>query len=516
MTFTRTFAALLAATAVTLSAGIASAQTLVVARGGDANSLDPAEGRSFEAIKVADWTFDGLVRFDGNSQKIVPALAESWTTAPDGLSWTFKLRPGVKFHDGTPVNADAVVFSLERQRDKAHPYHCKACRRWGAKFGPVTKTEKIDDMTVKISLEAPFPVLLVNAAFYVGYIVSPTAVMKDPEGFRKNPVGTGPFKFVRWERDNVIELVRNDDYYLGKPKVERLVVRVIPDNDVRLLALKKGEVHVAYGMPFAQFPSIDKDPALNLYQSGTLGISMMQINVEKKPFDNVKVRRAIQHAINRDRIFKTAFYSLGMPADQLIPPTWWGHSKNATKYEYDVDKAKALMKEAGVSGTITAELLSFSAPRPYLPSPSDSIALIKTDLAKIGIDVKIKQMKFSAYRSARTKGEFDFAMGGWVSGTLDPDGMQYPLYHSGGIKRGANWSRWVNAESDALLEKARGMYDQAKREPLYQKSGELIADAAISVFLAHPITAIAARKEVQNIFIHASNWVPLHDVSIAK
>ena len=192
----------LSAVALAASAYAATAETLIVARGNDANSLDPGEGTSFEAIKVADWTFDGLVRFNGNSHEIVPALAESWTISEDGLTWTFKLRQDVTFHDGTPFNAKAVEFSLERQRDPEHPFHCSECRRWSAKFAAIEKTTAIDDHTVEIKLTDPSPALLVNLAFYVGYIVSPTAVMADLEGFRSNPVGTGPFKFVKWERDN--------------------------------------------------------------------------------------------------------------------------------------------------------------------------------------------------------------------------------------------------------------------------------------------------------------------------
>ena len=192
-----------------------AATTLVVGRGADANSLDPPESQSFEAIKCADWSFEGLVRFEGNSHKIVPALATSWSVSEDGLTWTFKLRQGVKFHDGTDFNADAVVFSFERQRDPKHPFHSKYFARWKAKFGQIKLTEKVDDYTVKIHLNTPAPTMLANMAFYVGFIVSPTAVKKDKEGFKKNPVGTGYFKFVKWVKDDYIEYVANKDYWGG-------------------------------------------------------------------------------------------------------------------------------------------------------------------------------------------------------------------------------------------------------------------------------------------------------------
>ncbi len=505
----------LVATMMAAATYTAFAETLIVGRGNDANSLDPAEGTSFEAIKVADWTFDGLVRFNGNSHEIVPALAESWTVSDDGLVWTFNLRSDVTFHDGTPLNADAVVFSLERQRDKEHPYHCGECRRWSAKFAAIEKTSALDDHTVEIKLKEPAPALLVNLAFYIGYIVSPTAVMADPEGFRSNPVGTGPFKFVRWERDNFLEYEANGDYYLGAPKVDRLIVRVIPDNNVRLLALQKGDVHLIYGVPFPQFDEVDNDPELTLHQSPTLGISFMAINTEKPPFDDVRVRRAVNHAINKERIFQTVFYGRGEIANQVIPPTWWGHSPNANDYEYDVEKAKALMTEAGQADGFSTTLSSWTNPRPYLPAPRDAVSLLKSDLAQIGIDVDVQTMNWSTFRESRGKGEYGLTMGGWISGTLDPDGIIYALFHSRYIreKDALNWGRYRDEALDDALSQARAIYDQDERDPLYQEAADRITDAATAVFLAHPITAIATRANLKNVFIHDSNWVPLHEAA---
>ncbi len=494
------------------------AETLIVARGNDANSLDPSECTSFECIKVGDWAFDGLVRFNGNSHEIVPALAESWEVSSDGLTWTFNLRKDVKFHDGTPLNAEAVVFSLERQRDKNHPYHCANCRRWGAKFGMVKETVAVDEHTVNIVLNDPAPALLVNLAFYIGYIISPTAFMKDPENFRNNPVGTGPFKFVQWQRDNFLEYEVNKDYYQGAPKIDKLIVRVIPNNDVRLLALKKGEVHLIYGVPFPQFGAIEEDPNLQIHQSSTLGISGVALNTDKAPFDDIRVRQAVQHAINRDRMFKTVFFGKGEMANQIIPSTWWGHSKDVTTYDYDPEKAKSLLAEAGYGDGIKVTLTSFTNPRPYLPAPRDAVSLVKTDLAEIGIDVTIQTMKWAAYRANRGVGDYNMTMFGWIAGTLDPDGILYALYHSNYIreKDALNFARYKDNRLDAVLDKARTIYDQGERTPLYQEAANIISDAAIGVMFAHPVTAIATRSNVKNVFIHDSNWVPLHEVEITQ
>jgi peptide/nickel transport system substrate-binding protein len=509
---------LIVAVALMGTATVATAQTVIVGRGSDGNSFDPPESESFEAIMMADYAFDGLVRYDGNTLKVAPGLAESWATSEDGLTWTFKLRPGVKFHDGTPVNADAVVFSFERQRDPNHPFYRKTFARWPAKFPTVTKTEKLDDITVKMTLSAPSPTLLTNLAFYVAYIVSPTAVEKNPEGFRNNPVGTGPFKFVRYQKDNFTEYARNDAYWRKPANIQRLVVRTIPDNDVRLLAIKKGELQLAYGISFSQFGEVEQDPNLKLVTSVSLGTSLLSMNVENGPFKEQKVRQAVSHAIDKDRIFKAVFFGYGEKADQMLPKEWFGYVKDGKVYEYDVEKAKALLKEAGFENGFKTTLLTWAAPRPYMPSPRDAAALVKSDLSRIGIDVDIQTLAWNTYRVERGKGTFGLALGGWISSTLDPDGIMFPLLHSSFIRPNdaINWSRWRNEKVDELLTKAGSMYDEAERKKLYEEVGRITMEQAPAVFFANPVNSVVARKELEGVFIHASNWVPLDEVVVKK
>jgi peptide/nickel transport system substrate-binding protein len=493
---------------------VQAAATLIVGRGADANSLDPPESQSFEAILCGDWSFDGLVRFEGNSHKIVPALAESWSMSPDGLTWTFKLRRGVKFHDGMPVNADAVVFSFERQRDKTHPYYSKFFARWEAKFGQIKETRKVDDYTVQILLKEPAPSLLVNLAFYIGYVVSPTAVKKDKEGFRQKPVGTGYFKFVKWLKDDYIEYEAHKDYWDGPPKVDRLIVKVIPDNEVRLLALRKGDIHFAYGIDYQHFDSIQNSKDLKLHTTTTLGISFLALNCEEKPFDNLKVRQAMNHAINRERIFKNVFYGYGAKADQPIPPHWWGHNPKVPPYEYNPEKAKKLLAEAGYPNGFKTDLLTWNNPRPYCPSPRDFVSLVKSDAKRVGVEMDIKMMNWNAFLEARGKGGYGTVLSGWVSGTLDPDGIIYPLFDSKYIRKidAINWARWRNPQADKSMAEARMTYDQNKRNDLYQKVAMEIHKESPAVFVAHPVVALAYRNNVKNIFIHDSHWVPLHQV----
>ena len=487
-----------------------AAGTLVFGRGGDANSLDPAESLSFEAIKCADWSFDGLVRLKGESADVEPALAESWTVSNDGLIWTFKLRKGVKFHDGTPCNADAVVFSFERQRDKNHPYYNKSFTRWNLKFGGIKQTKKVDDYTVQIILNEKFPVLLANLSGYIWYIVSPTAVKNNPNGFRNKPVGTGYFKFVRQVKDSYIEYEANKDYWDGPPKVDKLIVRVIPDNEVRLLSLQKGEVHVADGIDNTHFRDIEKSPNLKLYTAVSLGISYVAMNTEKNgPLANPKVRKALQYAVNEERIFKTVYYGYGERAKQCVPSTWWGHNPNIPGFEYNPERAKKLLADAGYPKGFKTTFLSYTNPRPFCQSPRDYVTLVKSDLEKVGVGVDIIMMRWEAYRDARVKGDFDFCLAGYVSGTQDPDALLYAMFRS---KLNENIARVKNATVDRLLDEGRSTYDQGKREKVYQQLAAEIHELSPWLMSGHPVVSLVARKEVQNIFVHGSTLVPLHKV----
>jgi peptide/nickel transport system substrate-binding protein len=296
--------------------------------------------------------------------------------------------------------------------------------------------------------------------------------------------------------------------------VDRLIVKVIPDNEVRLLALRKGDIHFAYGIDYQHFDSIKNSKDLKLHTTTTLGISFLALNCEEKPFDNLKVRQAMNHAINRERIFKNVFYGYGAKADQPIPPHWWGHNPKVPPYEYNPEKAKKLLAEAGYPNGFKTDLLTWNNPRPYCPSPRDFVSLVKSDAKRVGVEMDIKMMNWNAFLEARGKGGYGTVLSGWVSGTLDPDGIIYPLFDSKYIRKidAINWARWRNPQADKSMAEARMTYDQNKRNELYQKVAMEIHKDSPAVFVAHPVVALAYRNNVKNIFIHDSHWVPLNQV----
>jgi len=492
---------------------MAQGKTIVYGRGTDSLNLDPGLALSSEDFKVTDWMFEGLVRFKGESTDIEPALAQSWEVTPDGKVWTFKLRPGVKFHDGSPLNAAAVKYSFERQFKKDHPHYSARFARWASKFGDMTGADAIDDMTVRLNFTVAQPALLQNLAIYVGYVVSQAAASANPQGFSTNPSGTGPYKFVRWEKNNLIELARNDAYWGGPAKVERVVVRVIPENDVRLLALQKGEIHLTDDLPFNRLAEVAASSTMAVHTVPAYGFSGIYFNLQSKTVGDVRVRQAINHAINRGRIFNVTFFKQGVSADQALPAGSMGYVKNIPAYAYDPDKAKKLLNDAGVAAGTKVNLLAFANPRPFFPSPTDAVAMVKADLARVGIDLNVNMATWADWIAKRRVGEFDMCLGGWTASTLDPDGVLYPLFHSHSIGND-NTARMADPTVDKLLVDARQSLDLKERDRLYQQAASRIADLSAVVFLANPLYSLGMRREVEGAFRNPANQVWLHQVSL--
>jgi ABC-type transport system substrate-binding protein len=387
------------------------AGTFVYVRSSDATFLDIGFSNTTEDVDVGANVLESLLRVDAAGH-ILPALATSWTQTK-GQIWTFKLRPGVKFHDGTPVDADAVVFSVNRYRPDS-PYYYKGrvsnIRRWLG--DSLVQAEAVDAMTVRIILKDPYGFFPSMLAYWGIPVVSPTAVRKLGDNFARQPVGSGPFKFGEWVKDDHITLVANKDYWGGAPGLEQVVYKVVPDPSSRLLELKAGSGHFLKWIQPDQLKVIQGDTSLVLVQRPSSSIGYLAINNTKKPFDNILVRRAIAHAVDRESIVRDVLNGLGIVAVSVIPPWMTGFNPRVRRYPYDRARARELLKEAGFPSGFSTSLWTFNVERAYLPNVLRVAEKVRADLVAVGINARL-QVNDAPVHFAKTDAlEHELAMKG--------------------------------------------------------------------------------------------------------
>jgi len=491
--------------------------TLVFGQAQDTVSLDPNDVDDGFSVNNTSNMFDTLVRFRAETTQVEPSLAESWTVSPDGKTWTFRLRRGVKFHDGTPFNAEAVKFTFERTTDKKHPYYPGSAPYGGFTYQNVTKVDAADDSTVRFTLSAPFSPLLTNLAMFSAAVVSPTAVKKWGKDFFKHPVGTGAFRFVEWVQKDHITMEANKDYWAGRPCVDRLIIRGIPDNTVRLLEMEKGGIHMMDQVNPPDYDRIKKNKGLVLFTGAGLNTGYVALNTTKEPFNDVRVRRAVNMAVNKPALIKAFYEGVGQPAKNPIPPTIWSYNDAVKPYDYDPEGAKKLLAEAGYPNGITTELWWPNRARPYLTQPQKIAEAIQAQLAKGGIRAKLVTFEWGTYLQKISNGEHPMAIVGWIGDNGDPDNFLYVLLSKNEAKKGGNnYSFYANTQVNDLLLKAQQIGDQATRSRHYQQAQEIIARDAPWVPLVHAARVGAYRMEVQNFTLHPLQIWWLHRVWISK
>jgi dipeptide transport system substrate-binding protein len=503
----------LAATALlTCSAGAFAAKTLVYCSEGSPEGFNPqyyTTGTTFDAVSVP--MFNRLVEFEIGTTNIVPGLAESWTAAADGLSYTFKLRKGVKFHSSakfTPTrdfNADDVLFSFNRMADPSIPKTTPGTTY--AYFDDmdmkniVDHVEKIDALTVKFVLkkaEAPF---MANMAMDFNSILSAEYFDKmkaagTPDVIDREPIGTGPFSFVSYQKDAVVRYKAFDAYWGGRPKIDNLVFAITTDASVRYAKLKTGECHVmAFPKP-ADVALMKNDPAINLVQKNGLNVGYIAFNVEKKPFDNKLVRQALNLAVNKKAILDAVFQGAGAVAKNPIPPTLWSYNDKVADYPYDPAKAKALLAQAGYPNGAEIDLWYLPVTRPYNPDGKRMAELIQSDWEKIGVKAKLVTYEWGEYRKRSKTGEQPAMMFGWSGDNGDPDNFFVPLLGCSAVKGGGNVARWCNKDFEDAVQKAKLVTKQADRAALYEKAQVIAKEEAPWITIAHSVRFDPVRKEV--------------------
>jgi peptide/nickel transport system substrate-binding protein len=502
-------------------------KTLIYGRGADSKLLDPIQVTDGESLHVTEQIFDTLVRYEPTSTKVEPSLAESWTTSPDGLKWTFKLRKGVKFQDGTPFNADAVVFNFERWMDKNNPYHKGGEFAYfsymfggfkGEKGAVIKDVKAVDDYTVEFDLNFPQGPFLSNLAMSPFGIASPTAIKKEgPDQFAQKPVGTGPFVFVEWKKNDHITLKKNKNYWRkGYPKLDQIIFRSIPDNTARLTALKSGDIDMMDGLNPNSVGLVKGDSNLQLFNQPGMNVAYLAFNTQKKPFDNPKVRQALNYAVNKEGIIKSFYSGLAEPAINPIPPFMWGYNDKIKDYEFNLDKAKKLLAEAGYPNGFEVDFYAPTEPRPYLPDGKKVAEYMQADFAKIGVKTKIVTYDWQTYLDRTGRGEHSMALFGWNGDNGDPDNFLYVLLDKDNTRTpdAGNIAFYKNDELHDILIKAQRSSDQAERTKLYQQAQEIIKKDAPWVPLVHATVPYAAKKEVTGFIPHPTSTLYLENVDL--
>jgi peptide/nickel transport system substrate-binding protein len=497
-------------------------------RSGDATLLDPADVTDGESVMVVTNLFDTLVAFKRGTTEIEPSLAMEWTTSDDKLVWTFTLREGVTFHDGSPVDADAVVFSFERQSDPKHPARraTSVFSYYQNNFKALEKVEAIDPHTVRFTLKEPYAPFLSALALFNCAIVSPTAFAsegKDADGrykynFAQRPVGSGPFVFESWEKDAQLTLRANKDYWGGAPHVDKLIFKPIVDPQTRLKELEAGSIQGMDNPDLHDLDLIRSNPDLRLLASPGINVCYLAMHTGKKPFDDMRVRQAIAFAIDKKRIIAAAYDNIAQPAVSMCPETMAGYDASLIDRTRDVARAKRLLAEAGYAGGFQTTLWYPVVQRAYLGDPSATAIQIQQDLKEIGIEVTIRKVEWSAMIKGTSNGEHEMCLMGWMADYFDPDDFLYVLLDKDNAVEGTsnNLSFYKGDRVHNLLLEARQTYDWHRRERLYKEAQEILFEEVPTVPLVTVPDFRVVRKDVRGYTIYPAGGEYFRWVSFAR
>jgi ABC-type transport system substrate-binding protein len=504
--------------------------TIVFGRGGDSVGLDPAYETDGNSFMVCDNLYEQLVAYKDETTDIEPGLAKSWKISDDGKTYTFQLREGVNFHDGTPFNANAVVFSIGRMMKDRNlkffgdgfdvPPQERPPEYWVSMEmdDTVGSIEATGEYTVVFNLkrvEAPF---IANVGMDFASIISPAAFMKDPKGFIRNPVGTGPFTFVKWVADDSITLERFADYWNkanGGPYLDKVVFRAIPENSVRFLELKTGNIDICQFPNPADIDLVKKDENLKLVSQPGMNVGYLGFNHTKKLWQNLALRQAVAHAINRQAIVDNIYQGMGQLAKNGIPPTMWGYNDDVPGYAYDVELAKKKLAEAGYpegKGLPEIKLWSMPVPRPYNPEGLKvGIAMIG-DLKKIGITANVTSYDWGTYlkRQREQPDDMDLFQLGWTGDNGDPDNFLAVLFD--GLASPAIRTQWKNERYHELMLQGKTTIDQAKRAEIYKEAQQVMFDDVAVVTVAHSTVIWPMGKNIMNFKLHPTGSVRMKNV----
>jgi peptide/nickel transport system substrate-binding protein len=480
---------------------------LVVARVKDATGLDPAVQTDGLSLTIAQEVLRNLVRFKPGSFDIETDIAKSWTISPDGRTWTFALTHGLKFSDGTALDAKAVKFNFDRWRDSKNRY------RGGFPFAyyadmlggfdgksTITAVDAPSAASVVVHLKNAFTPLLRDLALPSLAIGSPAAIMAGAEAFDQLPIGSGPYLVSEWVHDDHITLSANPLWNGPKPGYATVIVRDIPDQSTSVLSMEKGDIDMLMDPRPDDAKTLASQPGVTLYHPSSNNLMYLAMNVQKKPFDNVLVRRAISYAIDKAAIAQRFYAEGATVGDNWTPVGMLGDNPNVKAYPFDLAKAKALLAQAHAAHFST-ELFYPTAPRPYMPEPQRIAETIQADLAAAGIEVTLEPFEFGIFLHKVQNGEHPMCLIGWTGDNGDPDNFMYPLLDqdSAVLGEAQNYSFWRDPAFHRLMLAGQQTPDGPARAAIYRAANALIHDQAPAISLTHSVVSFAARSSVTGI-----------------
>ena len=502
----------LAASALIAVSG-ASAKTLVYCSEGSPENFYPGINTTGTSFDVSEQIYDGLVGFERGGTSVVPALAEKWTVSKDGLEYVFQLRKGVKWHSNKnfqatrDFNADDIIFMIERQWKESHPYF-KVTSPNHSYFGDMgmpkllKSVDKVDDYTVKIVLNRPEAPFLADLAMQWAGVQSKEyadAMLKagTPEKIDQEPIGTGPFSLVQYQKDAIIRFKAHPTYWAGKAKIDDLIFSITPDASVRWAKVQKAECHV---MPYpnpADLDSIRKDANVQVLEQAGLNVGYLAYNTTKKPFDDVRVRKAINMAIDKNAIISAVYLSTGVAAINPIPPSMWSYNKAIKDDPFNPAEAKKMLAAAGYPNGFSTDLWAMPVQRPYNPNAKRIAELMQADLVKIGVTAEIKSFEWGEYRKRMQAGEHQMGMLGWTGDNGDPDNFLDTLLGCDSAKtNGSNVAKFCYQPYEDIVSKAKVVTGVAERTKLYEQAQVIFKEQAPWFTIAHAVQLKPVRKEV--------------------
>jgi peptide/nickel transport system substrate-binding protein len=501
-----------------VAAAPAAAQTppdvLVVGQIAEPQSLDPHTVTATNDFRILVNVYDGLVRFKDGTLEVEPALAQSWKISDDGKTYTFKLRQGVKFHDGSDFDAEAVKFNFDRMLKKDHPFYDTGPFPLSFNFASVEAVNVLDEHTVEFKLSEAFAPFLSNLAYPTGLIVSPAAVERHGKEYGRSPSGTGPFKFVEWLSNQRVVVERNADYWDGAAKLQAVVFRPITDANTRVAEMMAGGIDVMVEVPPDNLATFEQDANFAVAEQAGPHVWFTILNTKEGPFADKRVRQAANYAVNKQTLVDDVLQGTATVAAGPIPPAFNWVESSVEPYPHDPEKAKALLAEAGVENPQVTFYVTEGGSG--MLDPITMGAAIQADLQAVGFKVKIETYEWNTFLgrvNPGLEGKADMAEMAWM--TNDPDTVPYLTLRTDAMpdKGGFNSGYYSNPQLDELLEKARRSTDQAERGKLYGEVQSIVHDDAPWLFVANWKQNAVTTAAVKGFKLQPSFLLDLHGVT---